>query len=62
MNIDDVISLYVGKVTSDKKRIAVAPEYTVGVPRSTYQKELERDSIVLSALKCAKANGFTGEV
>lgn len=26
-----------------------------------YKKELERDELVLAALKCAKAIGFTGE-
>lgn len=60
MNIDDVISHYVGKVVSDRvhiERHAGIKDWLV----DDYKKELRRDEIVLAALKCAKAVGFTGE-
>ena len=61
VNIDDVISVYIGKVVSGKKKVEITPECSAGIPRRVYQKELQRDQIILGALKCAKANGFTGE-
>lgn len=60
MNVDDVISHYVGKVVADKvhiQRHAGIKDWLV----EGYKKELERDELVLAALKCAKAIGFTGE-
>lgn len=61
MNIDDVISYYVGRVVYHRKKVEITPECSEGIPRSVYEKELKRDQIILGALKCAKANGFTGE-
>lgn len=61
MNIDDVISYYEGKVVRDRKRILTASPISEGVPRAVYEKELKWHKLVLCALKCAKANGFTGE-
>ena len=61
MNIDDVISYYEGKVVRDRKRVLTASPISEGVPRAVYEKELKRPKMVLGALKCAKANGFTGE-
>ncbi|MFR6626817.1 MAG: hypothetical protein ACLURW_11010 [Flavonifractor plautii] len=61
MNIDDVISYYEGKVVRDRKRVLTASPISEGVPRAVYEKELKRHKLVLGALKCAKANGFTGE-
>ena len=40
MNIDDVISEYVGKVVRDKKRVLEAPICSAGIPRHVYEKEL----------------------
>lgn len=60
MNIDDVISMYVGKVVSDRVHI----ERRTGIKDwlvEEYRKQLAQDELVLRALKCAKANGFTGE-
>lgn len=54
MNVDDVISYYVGMVVRDKKAIERSPG-------EGHERELERDRIVLAALRCAKANGFCGE-
>lgn len=62
MNIDDVISEYVGKVVRNKKRVLEAPICSAGIPRHVYEKELQRDTLILGALKCAKANGYSGEV
>lgn len=61
MSIDDVISVYVGKVVSDRvhlERHAGIKDWLV----RDYEKQLIQDELVLAALKCAKANGFTGEV
>lgn len=60
MNVDDVISHYVGKIVSDKVHI----ERHAGIKdwmTEKYKKELERDELVLAALRCAKSVGFTGE-
>ena len=58
MSIDDVISYYVGRVVRDKKALLEEP-----VPNDTSrrERELQRDQMVLGALRCAKANGFIGE-
>lgn len=61
MNVDDVISHYIGKVVRDKKNVEKTPVCSEGVTRSVYERELERDRIVLAGLRCAKANGFSGE-
>lgn len=61
MSIDDVISVYVGKVVSDRvhlERHAGIKDWLV----RDYEKQLIQDELVLAALKCAKVNGFTGEV
>lgn len=60
MSIDDVISVYVGKVVNDKvhlERHAGIKDWLV----RDYEKQLVQDELVLRALKCAKANGLTGE-
>lgn len=54
MNVDDVISYYVGRVVRDKQAIERSPG-------EGHERELERDRIVLAGLRCAKANGFSGE-
>lgn len=54
MNVDDVISHYVGVVVRDKQAVERSPG-------KGHERELERDRIVLAALRCAKANGFCGE-
>lgn len=61
MNVDDVISHYIGRVVRDRKNIQNASVCSEGVTRSVYERELERDQIVLAGLRCAKANGFSGE-
>lgn len=58
MSIDDVISYYIGRVVRDKKAILEEP-VSGGISR--HEKELQRDQMVLGALRCAKANGFVGE-
>lgn len=60
MNIDNVISYYVGKVVTDRVHI----ERHTGVKDwlvEENKKELRRDEITLAALRCAKMVGFTGE-
>lgn len=58
MSVDDVISYYIGRVVRDKKAIL---EESVSGGISRHEKELQRDQMVLGALRCAKANGFVGE-
>lgn len=60
MSIDDVISVYVGKVVSDRvhlERHAGIKDWLV----KGYEKQLAMDKMILGALKCAKVNGYTGE-
>lgn len=54
MNVDDVISYYLGKIVRDRKAVQMNP-------CKEKEKELNRHLIVLHALICAKANGFSGE-
>lgn len=61
MSIDDVISVYVGRVVSDKVHLERHSGIRDWLVRG-YEKQLVQDELVLRALKCAKANGFTGEV
>jgi hypothetical protein len=58
MDIDDVISYYIGKVVRDKRNLIGSGPVSTSRSR---EKELERDLLILNALRCAKANGFTGE-
>ncbi len=52
MKIDDVISHYIGRVVRDRKSVERSPG-------EGHERELDRT--VLAALRCAKANGFSGE-
>lgn len=61
MNIDDVISLYVGKVVCDDKYAHNATACSEGTPRGACEQELERDTRILEALHCAQANGLIRE-
>ena len=54
MKNDDVISHYIGRVVRDRKAVERSPG-------EGHERELDRDQIVLAALRCAKANGFSGE-
>ena len=54
MKIDDVISHYIGRVVRDRKAVERSPG-------EGHERELDRDQTVLAALRCAKANGFSGE-
>lgn len=59
LTLDKLINYYEGLVVADRKRIEIA-----GVPgdfERSNRMVLSQDKMILGALKCAKANGFTGE-
>lgn len=61
LTLDKLINLYVGVVTHDKKQL-IEWEAHRGTPLyELKQKTLAQDTMILGALRCAKANGFTGE-
>jgi hypothetical protein len=61
VTLDNLISLYEGHAVDDRKKLE-AWETSLGTPAYEMMKrELAQDQMILSGLKCAKANGFTGE-
>lgn len=61
LTLDKLINLYEGVVVHDRKQI-VEWDGHCGTPiYEIKQRTLVQDKMILGALKCAKANGFTGE-
>ena len=56
LTMDRLINLYEGKVVHDRVNI----QRHFDAP-ADYERELVQDKMILGALKCAKANGYTGE-
>lgn len=61
VTLDNLINLYEGLVVEDKHRLALFEKYKDGEMGACKRRTLKRDKMILGALKCAKANGFTGE-
>ena len=61
VTLDKLINLYEGIVVQDKKMIELFEPVSDSVIYGMKLRVLDQDRMILGALKCAKANGFTGE-
>ena len=61
VTLDKLINLYEGIVVHDRKQL-IEWKYHCGIPLyEMKQRTLAQDKMILGALKCAKANGYSGE-
>lgn len=62
VTLDKLINLYEGIVVHDRKQLIEWKDHC-GIPLyEMKQRTLAQDKMILGALKCAKANGYSGEV
>lgn len=62
VTLDKLINLYEGLVVHDRKQLIEWKDHC-GIPLyEMKQRKLAQDKMILGALKCAKANGYSGEV
>ena len=61
LTMDKLINLYEGKIVQDRVNIERHRDSEV-LPARVYERALAQDKMILGALKCAKANGYSGEV
>lgn len=61
LTLDKLINLYEGTVVHDRKQIEEWDGHRGTPIYEIKQRTLEQDKMILGALKCARANGFTGE-
>lgn len=61
LTLDKLINLYEGVVVHDRKQIEEWDGHHGTPIYEIKQRALAQDKMILGALKCAKANGFTGE-
>lgn len=61
LTLDKLINLYEGVVVHDRKQIEEWDGHRGTPIYEIKQRTLVQDKMILGALKCAKANGFTGE-
>ena len=62
VTLDKLINLYEGIVVHDRKQLIEWKDHC-GIPLYEMKKRtLAQDNMILGALKCAKANGYSGEV
>ena len=61
VTLDKLINLYEGLVVHDRKQL-IEWKAHCGIPLyEMKQRTLAQDKMILGALKCAKANGYSGE-
>ena len=61
VTLDKLINLYEGIVVHDRKQLIEGKDHC-GIPLyEMKQRTLAQDKMILGALKCAKANGYSGE-
>lgn len=61
VTLDNLINLYEGIVVYDRKQLIEWKDHC-GIPLYEMKKRtLAQDNMILGALKCAKANGYSGE-
>ena len=61
VTLDNLINLYEGIVVHDRKQLIEWKDHC-GIPLYEMKKRtLAQDKMILGALKCAKANGYSGE-
>lgn len=61
VTLDNLINLYEGIVVQDRHLLELFDKYKDGEMGDCKRRSLKQDSMILGALKCAKANGFLGE-
>lgn len=61
VTLDKLINLYEGIVVQDKKMIELFEPVSDSGIYGMKLRVLDQDRMILGAMKCAKANGFTGE-
>lgn len=61
LTLDKLINLYEGVVVHDRKQIEEWDGHRGTPIYEIKQRTLAQDKMILGVLKCAKANGFTGE-
>ena len=62
VTLDKLINLYEGLVVHDRKQLIEWKDHC-GIPLyEMKQRTLAQDKMILGALKCVKANGYSGEV
>ena len=61
LTLDKLINLYEGVVVHDRKQIEEWDGHRGTPIYEIKQRILAQDKMILGALKCTKANGFTGE-
>ena len=61
LTLDKLINLYVGIVTHDKKQLIEWDDHRRTPLYELKKRTLAQDNMILGAIRCAKANGFTGE-
>ena len=61
VTLDKLINLYEGIVVHDRKQLVEWKDHC-GIPLyEMKQRTLAQDKMIVGALKCAKANGYSGE-
>lgn len=60
LSLDKLINLYEGIIVCDRVNIE-RHEGSEVISADVYRRALAQDKMILGALKCAEANGFTGE-
>lgn len=62
VTLDKLINLYEGILVQDKKMIELFEPVSDSGIYGMKLRVLDQDRMILGALKCAKANGYSGEV
>lgn len=60
VTLDSTISLYEGLIVRDRK-LVIMSQNDYPSEHERHKRDLARDQLILGALKCAKAHGYTGE-
>ena len=61
LTLDKLINLYEGVVVHDRKQLMEWDRHLGKPLYEIKQRTLAQDKMILGALKCAKANGYSGE-
>lgn len=61
ITLDKVINLYEGLVVHDRKQLIEWDAHRNTPLFELKERTLAQDRMILGALKCAKANGYSGE-
>lgn len=61
VTLDKLINLYEGVVVNDRKQLLMWEGHHGTPLYEMKQRVLAQDKMILGALKCARANGYSGE-